>query len=177
MEEIELTESQLLDAIKKAGIDKPFQAYIQRIGDKRLSEGLKTYQANQGKKNLSDSEKITNLEAELKEIKDTNLKSSLNNSIKAALKEAGLSEGFAQYIKVDSNDPSEIVKSVAELKDNLTKIEQDKIDLKLKGETAPLTGDKTGTGSLLENYIKNAGKGKTISPFKGRISEEVKTNE
>ena len=169
-EEIELTEEELLSAIEVSGLSKPFQAYIQKIGDKRMSEGLKTYQANQNKKNLSDSERIVNLEKEITELKNGISKSSLNNSIKASLKEAGLSEGFAQYIKVDSNNPSEIVKSVAELKDNLTKIEQDKIDLKLKQGGIPPKGQSgTGGNSTLENYIESKNKGQINSPFQGKL--------
>ncbi|MBA7496898.1 hypothetical protein ES702_07507 [subsurface metagenome] len=173
MEEIELTESQLLEAIKEAGIDKSFQAYIknklQAEGDRRLSEGLKTYQKNQDKKNLSDGERLIAVEAELIELKDKTNKENAKTLIEAELVKQDLSKGLSKYIKIDSNDPSEIEKSVTDLKDNLLKMEQERIDLKLKEGEAPPVGEKSEVGSILENYIKNGSK--TTSPFKGKISE------
>lgn len=169
IEEIELTGDELLEAIKQSGLSKSFQAYIQKYSDQRVSDGIKTREKNLQAKNLTDSEKIANLETELKELKNGKAKDSRATLIKAALKEAGLDEGLAKYVKADSDDPSDIEKSVSNLKDDLTKIEQDKIDLKLKEGEAPLTGDKAGAGSLLENYIK--GGSKTTSPFEGKISK------
>jgi len=169
IEEISLTEDELLAAIKESGLSKSFQAYIQKYSDQKVTEGIRTREKNIQAKNLTDSEKIANLETELKELKDEKAKDSRATLVKAALKEAGLSEGLTKYVKVNSDDPSEIAKSVSDLKDDLTKIEQDKIDLKLKeGETPPV-GAKLEAGSLLENYIKNGSK--TTSPFKGKISE------
>lgn len=171
IEEIELNENELLEAIKTSGLNKSFQAYLQKSGDRRLSEGLKTYQANQGKKNLTDSEKIANLENELKEMRNGKAKENTKTLIEAELVKQNLSKGLSKYVKTDSDDPSEIEKSVTALSDDLLKIEQDKNDLKLKEGTAPLTGEKTGAGSLLENYIKNANEGKNNSPFEGKISK------
>lgn len=168
IEEIELTEDELLAAIKESGLEKSFQSYIQKSGDRRLSEGLKTYQANQGKKNLSDSEKITNLENELKELKNGNLKNSLDNSIKAGLKEAGLSEGFAKFIKVDKVE--NIGSSIKDLKDNILDLKQSEINEKLKGNEPPAKGEPgKGGDSTLESYAESKNKGESNSPFKGKI--------
>jgi type VI protein secretion system component VasK len=175
IEEIELTGDELLEAIKLSGLDKSFQAYVknklQVEGDRRLSEGLKTYQANQSKKNLSDSEKITNLENELKEMKDNNSKNSLNNSIKVSLKEAGLSEGFANYIKVEK--PEDIEAAIKDLSDNILGLKQSEIDNKLKGNEPPAKGN-TGIGgdSTLKSYVESKNKGEENSPFGGKITKK-----
>lgn len=161
MEEIELTESQLLDAIKEAGIDKPFQAFLQKYTDQKVSSGIETFKKNTQAKNLTDSEKITNLENELKELKNGNLKNSLDNSIKASLKEAGLSEGFAKYIKVDKEE--DIGSAIKDLNDNILGLKQEAIDKKLKEGEIPPKGEVTFTGSgSMETAVKNYAK--KISP-------------
>ena len=152
MEEIELTESQLLDAIKEAGIDKPFQAYLQKYTDQKVSSGIDTFKKNTQAKNLTDSEKITNLENELKELKNGNLKNSLENSIKASLKEAGLSEGFLKYIKVDKIE--DIGSAIKDLNDNILGLKQEAIDKKLKEGDTPLKGDTTLPGTSINTAIK-----------------------
>lgn len=169
IEEISLTGDELLAAIKESGLSKSFQAFIQKYSDQKVSEGIKTREKNLQAKNLTDSEKIANLETELKELKGEKAKDNTKTLVEAELVKQNLSKDLVKYVKADSDDPSDIEKSVSGLKDDLTKIEQDKIDLKLKEEDAPLIGDKAGAGSLLENYIKNGSK--TTSPFKGKVSE------
>jgi len=84
----------------------------------------------------------------------------LNNSIKDSLKVAGLSEGFAKYIKVDKEEDIEL--AVKDLNDNILGQKQLVIDNKLKGDLPPLTGDKTGTGSGMETAVREYAK--KISP-------------
>jgi len=168
IKEIELTGDELLMAIKESGLNKSFQAYIQKYSDQRVSEGIKTFDKNTQAKNLTDSEKITNLENELKLLKDTNAKSSLDNSIKAALKVAKLSEGFAQYIKVDKEE--DIGTAIKDLSDKILELKQSEIDQKLKGNEPPAKGEPgDGGDSTLESYVESKNKGEQNSPFKGKI--------
>jgi len=159
-EKIELSDQEFLEAVKTAGLEKNFKSYLQKEGDRRLTEGLKTYQKNLEKKDSSDSEKIINLENELKELKNTNLKTSLDNSIKDSLKEAGLSEGFSKYIKVDKEE--DIEAAVKDLNDNILGLKQKSIDEKLKEGEPPQKGDVTFAGSGMETAVKEFAK--KISP-------------
>ena len=168
---IELDDKQFEEACREAGLLESLKSYTAKIGDKRVTEGIKSYEANRNKKDLSDKERIETLEKELEEVKGLQTKKDLETLIKKELKSQNLSEDLIKYIKTDNNDPSEIEKSVTALRDDLLKIEQDKIDLKLKEGDVPLTGDKAGASSLLENYIKNANEGKNTSPFEGKISK------
>ena len=167
-EKTELTEEGFLTAIKEGNLSDSLAKYLQKEGDRRLSEGLKTYQKNQEKKDFSDSEKITNLENELKEIKGTLSKNDFENQIKAEMKKQNLSDGLIKYIRVD--DPSKIVESVTDFKNDLLKIEQDKIDEKLKGNAPPAKGEPgKGGDSTLETYVENKNAGKVAgNPFKGK---------
>jgi len=171
MDKIELTEEEFLAKIKEGNLGDYLAKYTAKIADQRVTEGIKSYEANRNKKDFSDKERLEAVEAELKQLKDNTAKGNINTLIEAELGKQNLSKGLLKYIKVDSNDPSEIEKSVTGLRDDLLQIEQDKIDLKLKEGAAPLTGDKAGAGSLLENYIKNANEGKNNSPFEGKISK------
>ena len=155
-EEIELSEDELLAAIKESGIDKSFQSYLQRYTDKKVSSGIDTFKKNTQAKNLSDKERLEAVETELKNLKDTNLKSSLNNSIKKSLKEAGLSEGFAKYIKVDKEE--DVGTAVKDLKDNILELKQLDLDNKLKGNEPPQKGDITGAGSGMETAAREFAK-------------------
>lgn len=167
-EKIELSDQEFLEAVKTAGLEKNFKSYLQKEGDRRLTEGLKTYQKNQEKKNFSDSEKITNLENELKELKGTLSKKDIETQIKNELKTQNLNEGLIKYLRIE--DPSKIADSVTDLKNDLLKIEQDKIDEKLKGNNSPVKGlPGNGGDSTLENYVENKNAGKVAgNPFKGK---------
>ncbi|MBA7496378.1 hypothetical protein ES702_06986 [subsurface metagenome] len=180
MEEIELTEDQLLEAIKEAGIDKSFQKYIQKIGDQRVDKGIKTYQGNQDKKNLSDKERIESLETELKEMKNGKAKDDKRTLVKAEMKKQDLSEGFLKYIKIDGlDDQSKIAEAVTNLKNDLLDAKQAEIDQKLKSGDIPLHGEAdTGKGdSLTKSYAeaKNAGK-IAGNPFQGKLDEGKSEN-
>ena len=155
---MEFNEEKFQKAIKDANLGDSLAQYVQKIGDKRVSDGIKSYEDNRNKKDLNDSEKITNLEKELKEMKDSTAKNSLNNSIKESLKKAGLSEGFAKYIKVDNNDQSKIAEAVTGLKDDLLNAKQAEIDLKLKEGDIPQKGDITGPGSGMETAAREYAK-------------------
>ena len=152
----ELTEDEFLKAIKEANLGNSLAQYVQKISDKRVSEGIKSYEDHRNKKDLNDSEKITNLETELKEMKDSTAKNSLNNSIKASLKEAGLSEGFAKYIKIDKEE--DIGTAVKDLTDNILELKQFDLDSKLKGNNPPQKGDITGPGSGMETAAREYAK-------------------
>jgi len=170
-EKIELSDQEFLEAVKTAGLEKNFKSYLQKEGDRRLTEGLKTYQKNLEKKDSSDSEKIINLENELKELKGTLSKNDIETKIKLELKAQNLSEGLIKYIRVD--DPSKIAESVTDLKNDLLKIEQDKIDLALKGDAPPVKGlPGNGGDSTLETYVENKNAGKIAgNPFAGKLEK------
>lgn len=159
MDKKELSEEEFLAKIKEANLGDNLDKYTQKIGDKRTSEGIATFKKNLEKKDFTDSEKIINLENELKEIRDTNLKNTLNNSIKDSLKAAGLSEGFLKFIKVDKEE--DIGSAVKELNDNILGLKQLDIDNKLKGGEPPSKGD-TFAGSGMETAVKEYAK--KISP-------------
>jgi len=155
-EEIELSEDELLAAIKESGLSKSFQIYmkkeLQREGDRRLTDGLKTYQKNQGAKNLNDKERLEAVETELAQMKENTAKNKLNNSIKESLKKAGLSEGFAKYVKVEKEE--DIEAAVKDLNDNILGLKQKSIDEKLKEGEPPQKGDITGAGSGMETAAR-----------------------
>lgn len=161
MEEIELSDEEFLNACKEAGIEKSLISYTTKISDKRVSEGIETFKKNLGKKDLSDKERLQEAEKELSEMKSNNAKSILNNSIKKALKEVDLGEGFAQYIKVEKEE--DIETAVKDLKKNILGQEQESIDEKLKEGDIPLKGEGTFTGSgSMETVAKDFAK--KISP-------------
>jgi len=177
--EIELTEDQLLAAIKEAGIDKPFQAFLQKYTDKRVSEGIKTYQGNQGKKDLSDKERMESLETELKEMKNGKTKEDIKTLVKAELKKQDLNEDLLKYVKVDNDDLSKIAEAVKGLKDDLLNAKQAEIDQKLKDGAAPQHGETdTGKGDqVTEDYAKNKNAGVIVgNPFGGKLDEGKSEN-
>lgn len=174
MEEIELTEDQLLAAIKEAGIDKPFQAYIQKIGDQRTDQGIKSFQKNQDKKDLSDKERIESLETELKEMKDNKTKEDIKTLVKSELKKSGLSEGLLKYVKIENiDDQSKIADVVKDFKEDFLNAKQAEIDQKLKGNEPPAKGEPgQGGDSTLKTYAENKNAGKIAgNPFQGKLDE------
>jgi len=90
-------------------------------------------------------------------MKSNNAKSILNNSIKKALKEADLSEGFTKYIKVDKEE--DIENAVKDLQENILGQKQESIDKKLKEGEIPSKGETTFTGSgSMETVAKDFAK-------------------
>lgn len=172
--EIELTEDELLAAIKEAGLEKSFSAYLQQYSDKRVTKGIETFSKNQEQKNRTDKERLEALERQLQELQGTLSKKTLETQIKAELKLQNLNEDFIKYVKVE--DPTKegaIVEAVKSLKDDLLKLSQEQIDEKLKGQLPPAKGTpgEGGSGNF-ENYIERKNKGEdTISPFKGKIGK------
>jgi len=168
-EKKELTEDEeFLAAIKTANLSDYLAKYTAKIADKRVTEGIATFKKNLEKKDFTDSEKIINLENELKELKDINLKSSLNTLIKNSLKTAGLSEGFLKFIRVDKEE--DIGAAVKDLGDNILQLKQLDIDNKLKGNEPPAKGEPGNVGnSTLQSYVESKNKGEQNSPFKGKI--------
>lgn len=180
MAEIELTDEQFLAACKEAGLEKSLNNYTQKVGDKRVDQGIKTYQGNQEKKNLSDKERIESLETELKGMKDGKAKDDKKTLVKAELKKQDLSEGFLKYIKIDDlDDQSKIAEAVTNLKDDLLNAKQASIDQKLKDGTAPLHGEAdAGKGdSVTKSYAEDKNAGKVAgNPFKGKLDEGKSEN-
>jgi len=157
IKEKELTEEKLLAYIKEDGLSESLEKYVQKVGDKRTSEGISTLKKNQETKNFSDSEKISNLQKELKEMKDNTAKKDIETLIKNELKSQNLNEGLIKYLKID--DPSKIAESVQSLKSDLLEIKQGEIDSKLKEEGgAPNKGDSTGAGSGMETAAREYAK-------------------
>ena len=174
-EKTELTEEQFMDAIKKSGLENSLAQYVQRTGDKRVSEGILSFQKNQEKKNLSDKERLEAVEAELKELKDKTAKENTKTLIETELVKQNLSKGLLKYVKV--NDISEIAGSVTALKDDLLKVEQEKIDEKLKGGDIPSKGETTMGDSVTEKYVENKNAGKIVgNPFEGKLNEGKSEN-
>ena len=172
--EIKLTEEQFQEAVKEAGLESSLDQYVQKISDKRVSEGIKTYQGNQEKKDLSDKERIESLETELKEMKNGKTKEDVKTLVKAELKKQDLSEDLLKYVKIDNDDLSKIAEAVTGLKDDLLNAKQAEIDQKLKDETAPPHGETdTGKGDqVTENYAKNKNAGVVVgNPFGGKLDE------
>lgn len=154
--EIELSDEQFLEACREAGLEKSLSKYTAKIADKRVSAGVETFRKNLQAKDLTDKERLQEVEKELSEMKSNNAKSSLDNSIKKALKEAELGEGFAQYIKVDKEE--DIETAVKDLKDNILGQKQESIDKKLKEGEIPQKGEATFTGSGMETEAKDYAK-------------------
>jgi len=162
-EKIELTDDVFLTKIKEANLSDYLAKYTAKIADKRVTEGVKSYEANRNKKDLSDKERIESLETELKEMKDNKANDDKKTLVIAELKKQNLSDKFLTYIKTDSlNDPSQIAEAVTNFKNDLLEAKQAEIDEKLKGKNPPLTGDKTGTGSGMETAVREYAK--KISP-------------
>ena len=177
--EIELTDQQFLEACKEAGLEKSLNNYTQKIGDKRVDQGIKSFQKNQDKKDLSDKERIESLETELKEMKDSKLKDDTKTLVIAELKKQNLSDKFLTYIKTDSlNDPSQITEAVKNFKEDLLNAKQAEIDQKLKNGDVPQVGEPSPSGdTLTENYAKAKNAGKIAgNPFQGKLDEGKSEN-
>ena len=178
-EEIELSENELLSAIKEAGLEKSFSDYLQqelqKEGDRRVSKGIESFKKNQEQKNLTDKERLESLEKELQELQGTLSKKTLETQIKAELKAQNLNEELIKYVKVeDPTKENAIVEAVGGLKTDLLKLSQEQIDSKLKGQQPPAKGTpgEGGSGNL-ENYIERKNKGEdTSSPFKGKLKNK-----
>ena len=150
-DEILLTDEEFKTAIIEAGLEKSLNQYTAKIADKRTSEGIETFKKNQGKKDLSDQERLQEAEKEISEMKSNNAKSVLNNSIKKALKEADLSEGFTKYIKVDKEE--DIENAVKDLQEDILGQKQESIDKLLKEGEIPNKGD-TSSGTSIPTAVK-----------------------
>ena len=156
MDKKELTEEEFLAKIKEGNLGDNLDKYTQKIGDKRTSEGIATFKKNLEKKDFSDSEKIINLETELKELKDTTTKENTKTLIEAELEKQNLSKGLIKYLKIE--DPSLIAESVASLKNDLLEIKQGEIDQRLKEGDIPSKGDPAGAGSGIESAARSYAK-------------------
>jgi len=171
---IELTDEKFLEAIKTANLSDSLAQYVQKIGDKRTNEGIETFKKNLEKKDLSDKERLEAVEAELKELKDKTAKENTKTLVEAELVKQNLSKELSKYVSV--NDLSKIAESVTEMKNDLLKIEQDKIDSKLKGDPPPVKGEPgNGGDQTLKNYVENKNSGKVAgNPFQGKLEEQKK---
>jgi len=174
-EEIELTDREFEEACEQAGLEKSLKSYLQKEGDRRVDQGIKSFQKNLEKKDLSDKERIESLETELKEMKDKKLNDDKKILIITELKKQNLSEGFLKYIKIDDlDDQSKIVEAVKNFKDDFLNAKQAEIDQKLKNGDIPQVGDTSVAGdTLTEKYVENKNTGKVAgNPFKGKLENK-----
>lgn len=158
--EILLSDEQFLEAIKESGLEKSLNSYTAKIADKRVSEGVETFRKNLGKKDLSDKERLQEVETELKGMKDGKAKEDKKTLVKAELRKQDISEGFLKYIKIDDlDDQSKIAEAVTNFKDDLLNEKQAEIDQKLKEGEIPNKGESTFTGSgSMETVAKDYAK-------------------
>lgn len=173
-----MNREELLAKIQQTDDKEKLATLIESYADSRVTEGIKSYQQNQDKKNMNDQDRIQELENEIKELKGSLTKSQIDTQIKNELKAQGLFEGLAKYVKIPDDPTKEnaIVEAVKELKDDFLKLSQEQIDNKLKGITPPVKGDTPGAGGnddLVKNYVesKNTGKNAGI-PFKGKFRKQ-----
>lgn len=172
-EKLELTPEQFIEACKEAGLESSLTQYVQKIGDKRVSDGIKSYETNRNKKDLSDKERIETLEKELEAVKGTQAKKDLETLIKKELKSQDLSEDLIKYIKIDNDDPFKITEAVKSLKDDLLNAKQAEIDQKLKEGGIPARGESTTGDNVIEKFAENKNAGKTAgAPFKGILDNK-----
>jgi len=174
-----MNREELLAKIQQTDDKEKLATLIESYADSRVTEGIKSYQQNQDKKNMNDQDRIQELENEIKELKQTLSKNDIDTLIRNELKNQNLSEDLRKYIKlddVDNADKEAIGKAVKELKDDFLKLSQEQIDNKLKGISQPVKGQTPGAGgnnNLVENYVesKNTGNNAGI-PFKGKIRKQ-----
>ena len=160
MEEIELDDKQFLEACREAGLEKSLSQYTTKIADKSVNEGIESFKKNQGKKDLTDKERLQEVESELTKMKSDKATNDIKSEIKKELKAQGLNEGLLKYIKLEGlDDQSKIVEAVENFKNDFLTQEQESIDSKLKGNEPPKKGDSTFTGSgNLETSAKDYAK-------------------
>jgi hypothetical protein len=174
-----MNREELLAKIQQTDDKEKLATLIESYADSRVTEGIKSYQQNQDKKNMNDQDRIQELENEIKELKQTLSKNDIDTLIRNELKNQNLSEDLRKYIKlddVDNADKEAIGKAVKELKDDFLKLSQEQIDNKLKGISQPVKGQTPGAGgnnNLVENYVesKNTGNNAGI-PFKGKFRKQ-----
>jgi len=166
---IELDENDFLKCIKEAGLESSLTNYTQRIGDKRVSEGLKSYEKNKQRDSLTEKERITELENEIKSLKNGIAKGDLDTLIKTELKKEGLNEDLIKYIRVEDSD--KVVESVKALKEDILNLKQKEIDIKLKEGEIPKKGETIAVDSVMEKFVEGKNVGKTGSPFEGKEAE------
>jgi len=173
-----MNREELLAKIQQTDDKEKLATLIESYADSRVTEGIKSYQQNQDKKNMNDQDRIQELENEIKELKGSLTKSQIDTQIKNELKAQGLFEGLAKYVKIPDDPTKEnaIAEAVKILKDDFLKLSQEQIDNKLKGISQPVKGQTPGAGgnnNLVENYVesKNTGNNAGI-PFKGKIRKQ-----
>lgn len=156
--EIELTEDELLVAIKESGLSKSFESYVSKYSDRKVSEGIESFKKNQGKKDLTDKERLQEVESELAKMKSDKATNDIKSEVKKELKAQGLNEGLLKYIKLEGlDDQSKIVEAVESFKNDFLTQEQESIDSKLKGNEPPKKGE-TFTGTGMDTAVKEFAK-------------------
>lgn len=157
--DILLTDEEFLKACKEANLEKSLNNYTNKVADKRVSEGIETFRKNLERKDLTDKERLQEVEGELKKMKDDKSNEDTKSLVRAELKKQDLSEDLIKYIKVGDIDQSKIAESVTALKDDLLEAKQARIDEKLKEGEAPHKGESTFTGSgSIETVAKDYAK-------------------
>jgi len=151
IEEILLDDDQLIAAIKEAGLNKSFESYISKYSDKKISEGINSFKKNLTKKDLTDKERLQEVEKELSEMKSNKATNDINTLVKKEMKKQGLNENLLKYIgTVDTDDQSKITEAVENFKNDFLNAKQEAIDSKLRENEPPSKGESTftGTGNL-----------------------------
>jgi len=169
----DLTPDELIKAIELAGLKVPFDRYIKSETDRAISRAIQTRTSNLDKEKKSLEERLAELENKINtQNKDT--------AIKAALKEAGLSQDFASLIK--ANDPEGIKAECETLKKAIDQSMQSQIDTRLtSGELAPVKKGSMGNveTAMIDEFVKTK-QSKNVKPaFEGGrfvIKEEGGTN-
>jgi hypothetical protein len=178
-----MNREELLAKIQQTDDKEKLATLIESYADSRVTEGIKSYQQNQDKKNMNDQDRIQELENEIKELKQTLSKNDIDTLIRNELKNQNLSEDLRKYIKLDDVDNADkeaigkaVEKEVTGLKNQLLKLSQEQIDNKLKGITPPVKGDTPGAGGnddLVKNYVESKNTGKNAGvPFQGKFKKQ-----
>lgn len=158
-DEILLNDKQFLEAIKGAGLEKSLDGYTTKMSDKRVSDGIETFKKNLTKKDLTDKERLQEVEGELAKMKSNKATDDKKILVVAELKKQGLNENLLKYVKIaDTDDQDQIAESVTNLKNDLLETKQADIDSKLKEGEPPSKGEATFTGSGIETEAKEFAK-------------------
>jgi hypothetical protein len=180
-------EDKFLAAIKEAGLTDDLNSYTQKREDARVAQALKTgkekwekEEEEKNKKKLEEEGKKKKLEGmdekdrEIAELKDTigelkgtmeklvgaKGKEELTGKVMAELKEAGMDEGYAEFIHVDSED--KIGDAVKNLKERVFADQQAQMDKKLEELGVPKGGkklDQEKVDNSISEYAESKHKG------------------
>lgn len=203
---LEMSNDDFIKALEESGLGANFERYLKSETDRRVTEAIKTHdlktqkeEEDRKKKDEKDKKKkeiqgdpdmtpeqktlaeltnnmskltdiVTGLVTERKQV-------SIQETVKEALKKAGLSENFAKMIKTEDVDKVET--EVNELKDSLLEFKQSEIDKAIKDGT--LTPQQGGASSTIEEdmakkFAEEKNEGKSDGTFSGKPIPGVTDN-